>query len=186
MTDLNSQMSEKFKTFSKKFECPRKTYLLNEGDVCKQVFLIEEGCLRSWFNDNGNDITFQFFFEGNFVSSFESFKNNRPCLYNIETLTPAVLYVAQRADIMRVLENDPEIKEQLNELLMQRLYHYQKLFISRITHSPQRRYEELIKKQPQLINRVPQHYIATYLGITPVSLSRIKNKIALFQRVNQS
>jgi len=179
MTAFDSQTIEKFKAISKKIDCPKKTFLVNEGDVCKQIFLIEDGCLRSWFNDDGNDITFQFFFEGNFVSSFESFKNNRPCLYNIETLTPAVLYVAQRADFMKVLEREPEINERLNQFLMQRLYHYQKLFISRITHSPQRRYEELIKKQPQLMDRVPQHYIATYLGITPVSLSRIKKKMRI-------
>lgn len=104
MTDFDSRIIEKFIAVSKKIDYPKKTFLVNEGDVCEQIFLIEDGCLRSWFNDDGNDITFQFFFEGNFVSSFESFKNNRPCLYNIETLTPAVLYVAQRADFIRILE----------------------------------------------------------------------------------
>ncbi len=176
MIDSNSQINEKFKTISKKVDYPRKTFLVNEGDVCKHIFLIEKGCLRSWFNDDGDDITFQFFFEGNFVSSFESFKNTRPCLYNIETLTPAVLYVAQWEDFMKVLEREPETKEWMNDFLIQRLYHYQKLFISRITLSPQRRYEELIKHNSHLMGRVPQHYIASYLGITPVSLSRIKNK----------
>ena len=176
MADFNDQVNERFKAFSKRVMFPRKTFLVNQGDVCKQIFLIQEGCLRSWFNDDGNDITFQFFFEGNFVCSFESFKNNLPCLYNIETLTPAVLYVAERRDFLAAVEQAPEIKEWLNEFLIRRLYHYQKLFISRITHSPQRRYEELIQTNPQLASRVPQHYIASYLGITPVSLSRIKNK----------
>ncbi len=176
MMDLNSEMIEKFKTISRKVNFPRKTFLVNEGDVCQQVFLIETGCLRSWFNDDGNDITFQFFFEGSFVSSFESLKHNQPCLYNIESLTPAVLHVAQRTDFLEAIERDQDIKELLNEFLMKRLYHYQKLFISRITHSPQRRYDELMKNNPELADRVPQHYIASYLGITPVSLSRIKNK----------
>ena len=63
MVDFSSQIIEKFKTISKKIDYPKKTFLVNEGDVCKQIFLIEDGCLRSWFNDDGNDITFQFFFE---------------------------------------------------------------------------------------------------------------------------
>lgn len=176
MNAFSSRMTESVRAFSKKVNYPRKTFLVNEGEVCKQIFFIEKGCLRSWFNDDGNDVTFQFFFEDSFVSSFESFKHNRPCLYNIETLTPSVLYVIPWADCIKVLEREPELKEELNEFFIQRLYHYQKLFISRITHSPQRRYEELVKENPGLMDRVPQHYIASYLGITPVSLSRIKNK----------
>ncbi|MEZ4643658.1 MAG: Crp/Fnr family transcriptional regulator [Chloroflexota bacterium] len=154
---------------AEKFDFPRKAFLLNEGDICKQIFFIEQGCVRSWFNDDGRDITFQFFFEGNFVSSFESLKNNEPCLYNIETITSATLYVIHRDDFFRVVNQSPELMEIVNNYILKRFYHYQKLFISRITHSPQLRYEELVNKNPEILERVPQHYIATYLGITPVS-----------------
>lgn len=66
------------KPFAKKKKYPKKFWLLNEGDVSKHAFFIEQGCIRSWFNDDGNDITFQFFFEGSFVSSAESFMLRKP------------------------------------------------------------------------------------------------------------
>ncbi len=161
---------------AEKFDFPRKTLLVNEGDICKQIFLIEQGCLRSWCNDEGKDITFQFYFEGDIVSSFESLRNNEPCLFNIETITSATLYVINRDDFFRAVNQSSELMETVNDYIFKRLYHYQKLFISRITHSPQRRYEELVNNNPEILERVPQHYIATYLGITPVSLSRIVNR----------
>ncbi len=66
----------------------------------------------------------------------------------------------------------------MNELLLRRFMHYAKLFFSRIKDKPAERYEDLIKNHPNILRRVPQHYIASYLGITPVSLSRIRNRAA--------
>lgn len=81
-----------------------------------------------------------------------------------------------RDDLFTALKEFSELKDAVNEILYRRFYHYQKLFLSRIKNSPQRRYEELIKENPEIFKRVPHHYIASYLGITPVSLSRIRNK----------
>ena len=58
----------------KRIQVPAKTVLLNEGDIAKKVFLIEKGCIRAWFNNDGKDVTFQFFFENNTVASIESFR----------------------------------------------------------------------------------------------------------------
>lgn len=165
-----------FEPLARKVSFPRKSSLLKEGDICHQILFIEEGSLRSWFNDNGNDITFQFFFEGDFVSSFESLKHNQPSLYNIESITSVSLRSIQRSDFFDAIRQNPELKDAVNDHISSRLYHYQRLFISRIKNSPQQRYEELLQQNPEILERVPQHYIASYLGITPVSLSRIRNK----------
>lgn len=161
---------------AKKKEFPKKYRLLNEGDISKHLLLIEKGCVRSWFNNDGDDITFQFFFEGSFVSSLESFRKSKPSLFNLETIEPTILHMIHRDDLAAAAEKFAELKDAINELLFSRLYHYQKLFLSRIKNSPQHRYEELIEENPEIFKRVPQHYIASYLGITPVSLSRIRNK----------
>lgn len=161
---------------AKKKEYPKKSRLLNEDDISIHLLFIESGCVRSWFNNEGDDITFQFFFEGSFVSSFESFRKSKPSLFNLETIEPTILHVIHRDDLATAAANFPELKDAVNEFLSSRLYHYQKLFLSRIKNSPQRRYEELIKENPEIFKRVPHHYIASYLGITPVSLSRIRNK----------
>lgn len=164
------------KPLARRKQFPKKTDLVLEGTVCKQAFLIEEGCLRSWFNDDGRDITFQFFFENALVSSLESLKMNRPCLFTIETITPATLLVVEGEAFFQAIHSSPAMTNAAQQLLCSRFYHYQKLFLSRIKNNPQRRYEELLKENPTIFERVPHHYIASYLGITPVSLSRIRAK----------
>jgi len=164
------------KPLTKEKKYPKKSWLLNEGDVSKHLLFIKRGCVRSWFNNDGNDITFQFFFEGSFVASFESLRQCKPSLFNLETIEPSILHVVHRDALFTAAKNSPVLKDCINELLCRRLYHYQKLFLSRIKNNPQRRYEELIRQSPEIFKRVPHHYIASYLGITPVSLSRIRNK----------
>ncbi|MBX2932010.1 MAG: Crp/Fnr family transcriptional regulator [Chitinophagaceae bacterium] len=166
----------KFSQYFKRQEIPAKTILLEEGKISKTIFFIEKGCLRTWVNVNGKEITTQFFFEGDKISSIESFRTKQPSLYTIESLEPCVLQTISQKDFQSILESSPEIREEIQEHLYKRLVQSQKLFFSFLKNTPQQRYQELIEKQPQIIQRVPQHYIASYLGITSVSLSRIRNR----------
>lgn len=166
----------KFSHLFKLQEIPAKTTLLQEGTISKTAYFIQKGCLRSWFNNNGKDITFQFFFEGEGVSSVESFRTNQPSLFSIESLEPCTIQSISKKDFQFILDNSPEIKEEIEGQTFQRLFFYQQLFLSRIKNTPKKRYEELLKLRPEILQRIPQHYIASYLGITPVSLSRIRNR----------
>jgi CRP-like cAMP-binding protein len=167
---------DKYKHFFKRQEIPAKTILLHEGETAKQAFYIDQGCLRICFNNNGKDITFQFFFEGEHVSSIESFRTNQPSLFTIESIEPCILYSISKKDFQTIIETSTSIKEQVEEHTFQRLIFYQKLFLSRIKDNPEKRYIALLKNNPEILLRVPQHYIASFLGITPVSLSRIRNR----------
>ncbi len=166
----------RFHHLFKKEEVPAKTVLLKEGEVSKKAFYIEKGCVRAWFNNDGKDVTFQFFFEGQGVSSIESFRTNQPSLFTIETLEPCVLRSVSKTDFQTILDQSPFIREQIEEQTFQRLIFYQKLFLSRIKDNPEKRYRDLLKNNPEILQRVPQHYIASFLGITSVSLSRIRNR----------
>ena len=75
-----------------------------------------------------------------------------------------------------MIESSTLIKQELEQQTFERLMYYQKLFLSRIKNSPEERYNELVKQSPHILQRVPQHYIASFLGITSVSLSRIRNR----------
>jgi CRP-like cAMP-binding protein len=167
---------DEFAHLFKRREIPARTILLREGEVSKKAFFIEKGCMRLWFNNQGKDVTFQFFFEGQAVSSIESFETNHPSLYSIESIEPCVIQVITRKDFQHMLDTSAIIKKQVEDSIFERLLFYQKLFLSRIKDSPEERYRELLASSPEILKRVPQHYIASFLGITPVSLSRIRNR----------
>lgn len=167
---------DKFKDLFTQLEVPAKTTLLEEGQISNTAYFVEKGCLRSSFNHNGKDITFQFFFEGEGVSSIESFKTRQPSLFSIESIEPCTLQSISKKDFQLILDQSPIIKNELEEHTFRRLIYYQQLFLSRIKDNPQARYEELLKERPEIFQRIPQHYIASYLGITPVSLSRIRGR----------
>lgn len=163
-----------------RIEVPAKTTLLEEGEVSKKLYIIEKGCIRVWFNNKGKDLTTQFFFENQSVASIESFMKKLPSPTNIETIEPSILWWIHKNDLDKILEEIkeiPELRDKLINMLFERTFDYMKYFVSFIKDSPIERYTNLIKERPQIILRVPQHYIASYLGITTVHLSRLKSKI---------
>jgi len=170
---------EKNRDLFKELKTKSKTVLLKEGEIARKIFFVKEGCLRMWFNHEGREITFQFFFENEMVASIESLRLNKPSIYNIETLEPTTLLVLTKKNFNAFLNETPELKDYLMEIAFKRWGHYSKLYKSFLINNPVERYKELIRNEPRIIQRIPQHYIASYLGITPVSLSRIRNKIRL-------
>lgn len=174
-TNIQSEW-QKFSHLFKREEVPAKTILLKEGEIAKKIYFIEKGCFRLSLNNDGTDITFQFFFEGEGISSAESFRYNQPSLYSIESLEPSIVHSLTKADYLTIIENSPLIKQNIEEQTVQRLLYIEKLFLSRIKNSPEKRYKELLEQYPKILQRVPQHYIASFLGITSVSLSRIRNR----------
>lgn len=158
---------------------PAKSVLLEAGEVSTNIFIVKSGCLRAWYNADGKDVTFQFFMSGQPIASFESLVNATPSEYSIETLLASEIYVIRGTDFKNWLESHPEYHLRGIYFALERLSSYQKLFLSRIKDTPQERYEALLQEHPEIITRIPQHYIASYLGITPVSLSRIRRRIGI-------
>lgn len=162
-------------------EVPAKTVLLKEGEVSKKLFLIEKGCVRVWFNNNGKDVAFQFFFENNTVASIENFRKKFPSPVVIETIEPGVIWWIRKKDVDRIIaeiSEIPALRDIFIDVLFERTFDYMKHFFSFIKDTPTQRYLNLIAEKPQIVQRIPQHYIASYLGVSTVHLSRIKNKLA--------
>ncbi len=167
---------ERFRPYFKPVEVPAKTILLQEGKISQTMYFIEKGCLRTWVNNDGKEITTQFFFEGDSVSSIESFITNNPSLYTIESIEPSVLQTITKKDFQAIINSSPEVKKEFESHLFKRFFQSQQFIYSFLKNNPQKRYEELLEKYPHIVQRIPQHYIASYLGITSVSLSRIRNR----------
>ncbi len=168
---LNDNKWNEYVSCFKRIDVPARTILLSEGEISKKAFLIEKGCVRAWFNNEGKDVTFQFFFENSTVASAESFRKNISSYINIETIEPCVLWYIHKKDLNRIIEeikDIPELRDKFINAIFERTFDYMKNFLSFIKDTPTQRYLNLIQENPKVVQRIPQHYIASYLGITKV------------------
>jgi len=182
--DPSSTLSQTFiATYSPYFReevYPAKTILLEEGQVATKVFWVKKGCMRVWLSHEGQEVTFQFFLENSMVSSIESFWKGVPSKFSLETIESTEVWVADKSDIKPLLEESLQqvgYRDLFIDVIFQRTFDYIERSLSFVQSTPLQRYLELLEKRPELIKRIPQHYIASYLGISKVHLSRLKNKL---------
>jgi CRP-like cAMP-binding protein len=170
-------LDKEIEKFFDRRELPSKYILLNEGEIAEKAFFVKTGCLRSFFYKDGKDITSQFFFENDVVASAESFFEDKPSKDNIETIEKTIILEFPKKYYGEIIEKIPVLKNMMYIGMQRRLFQYMNYMRSYIQDKPVERYLNLMKTRPEIIQRVPQHYIASYLGMTSVSLSRIRNKI---------
>jgi CRP-like cAMP-binding protein len=172
---------DKYLPHQKRLEVPAKTILLEEGKVSQQYIYIEKGCVRMFFNSNGDEKTVQFFFENEGLTSLESFVNDTPSAFTVETLEPSIVYLLHKKyvdQLMDEISHEPGFSKMMLRIFARRQMHYTNELISFIRDTPEQRYQHLLAERPHIVQRVPQHYIASYLGVSTVHLSRIKSKLA--------
>lgn len=172
---------DKYLPFQQLKQVAAKTILLQEGKKSQQYIFIEKGCVRVFFLKNGEEKTVQFFFEKEGLTSFDSFINNVPSIVTIETIEPSVIYTLPKKYVLQLvdeLSHEPRFIPILLQMSARRQLHYMNEFVSFIRDTPEQRYQNLLTERPHIVQRIPQHYIASYLGVSTVHLSRIKSKLA--------
>jgi CRP-like cAMP-binding protein len=165
---------EEFRPMFAEARVPARHVLLREGAVARRIIIVLEGCLRASVQSRGRDITTQFFVENEMVASFESFRAGIPSPISITTVEASTLRFLGRKQFDVLLETFPEMKDVLLDIALRRFEDYSRLFVAYLHTTPRERYDALLRERPDLVQRVPQRYLASYLGITPVSLSRIR------------
>ncbi len=157
------------------------------GDVCKQLLFVNYGVIRSYIIDNeGKDYTWSISFNDKnsqvnhvFVVDYASFVNNEASQLNFEVLEDCQVLSIHYDDLQEVYHHSKN-GERFGRLMAEKVYSSaHKLIINRLTKSASTRYKELIKDSPYLLEMVSQNHLATFLGITPQSLSRIRKEITL-------
>jgi CRP-like cAMP-binding protein len=157
----------------------KKQYLLQEGDVCKYTSFVEKGMLRTFtVDEKGNEPILQFSMEGWWIADIYSFLTDEPSPYNIEALEECELLLITRPSWDILLEKVPAFERYFRILIQNNLIATQRRLMSSLSETAEEKYTKLINNFPGCIQRVPQHMIASYLGITPETLSRIRSQIA--------
>ncbi len=156
----------------------KKELVLKEGQVCKHAYFINYGCLRYYYNLDGQDSTAQFFFENGWYADYESFLSGLPSKQNIETLENSELLLLPAKALQQLFVEIPKF-ERFGRLMAENAFLGIKQRSEMLENlSAEERYLKLMQERPKVFERIPQHYIASYLGIQPPSLSRIRKKLA--------
>ncbi len=156
----------------------KKQYLLQEGDECKYTAFVEKGVLRSYSVDgNGGEHIVQFAIEGWFISDLYSLFSGEPAIYNIDAIEDAELVLISKSANDALLQQCPKYQTLMLEIITNAYIALQRR-LNAIPHlTVEERYRKFIQQYPAIAKRVPQHMIASYLGITPETLSRVRRRI---------
>ena len=157
----------------------KRQYLLQEGDVNKYTSFVEKGMLRTYtVDEKGNEPILQFSFEGWWVADLYSFLTDEPSKYNIEAMEDCELLLITKPSWDIMLDKVPALERYFRILIQNSLIATQQRLMGSISDTAQEKYSKLINNFPGCLQRVPQHMIASYLGITPETLSRIRGQMA--------
>ena len=155
----------------------RREFFLQPHEVCKHVAFVKRGCLRYFYDAAGEERTGQFFFENSWYTDYESFLTGEPSSQAIQALEPTELCLLSKGALYELYERYPTF-ERFGRLMAENAYlGSRRNNVSLLTASPEERYLDLIQTRPKLLERVALRYIASYLGIQPESLSRIRKRL---------
>ena len=181
LASLFNLSAEEANIFLSKFhrtQLRRDEVFVEEGKICNKIGLIEKGLMKCIYNNKGRETVFEFAFENNFISDYYSFVTNTPAEKEIRCLEDTTVYVASREDLERVGREHSFIgrmSREMNERLFLRMHHRLK---SMLLDSAVERYQKLLAERQDLVQRIPQYLIASYLNVTPETISRIRRKIS--------
>jgi CRP-like cAMP-binding protein len=157
---------------------PKKSIILKMGDVENHLSFVESGIIRFYIPKIENDLTFGFVFSGEFMSGYDSFLTRDPCAYQIQALTDAILWQISHQDLQEVYKMT-EIGNEIGRKSAEHLFLIKsRRELSLLDKTAEERYLDLFSHRPELIQLIPQKYIASYIGITPQALSRIRKRIS--------
>ena len=158
----------------------KRKQFVTQGKVCNEVGFILQGSFRFFFVKDGIEISNYFCFQNEFISSYRSFLKREPSLINIEAMDDSNLICFSQASLDELLNDDRVVlkMERFGRKIAEYLICcYEERVVSFVTQTPEERYRFLLENGQELMQKIPQHYIANYLGVTPVSLSRIRKRV---------
>lgn len=172
---------EDWAIFSTKFEkqvFKKNSPIIVSGEVENYLSFIETGIVRFWIEAGDNEVTFDFAFEKNFFSAYPSFLIQESTNWNIQTLTQTILWRISYADLQLIYEQTL-VGEKIGRLATEHLFvAAAKRKIALLTSTAEELYFMLFKEHLHLIQHIPLKYLASYIGITPQALSRIRKRIS--------
>lgn len=155
----------------------KNEYLVKEGQFTNDTYFILDGCVRQYKTLDGNDITTNFYTEEQWIISLENFERKTASKYNLVCVEATTVVIGNEQKAQELFEQFPRFETTSRQIMETVFMEQQNLMTSYITDKPEQRYLKLLETRPDIFQRVPQYDIATYIGVKPESLSRIRKKL---------
>jgi CRP-like cAMP-binding protein len=164
-------------SFFKQIDLKKGDYLSREGQICTKLMIVKNGILRSFYNKDAEQLTTYFNIEGTIATALRSYLKEVPAHENIQALTDVELLYIEKKDMNKLYDEIPSWNK-IGRLVMEVLYvKMEERSISLQHDSARERYLNFLTEFPNVVNRIPLQYIASFLGITPETLSRIRKSL---------
>jgi CRP-like cAMP-binding protein len=151
----------------------RNEFLVQKNDLSTKLYLVLDGSLRVFIEDEIEEHTIRFGYRESIITALDSFLTDKPTSFYIQAIKSCRLKVISKQKYFQLMNSKPEYKEIWEQLLQSFVYQQIEREIDLITYSPQKRFERVFKRSPQVFQEIPQKHIASYLRMTPETLSRI-------------
>lgn len=176
-TKLNDAEIQKLEGSIVKKHFKKNEIIFAEGRISEEIYLVSKGCVRLYYNADGNDKTAFFYLEGQFICAGESYTFNVPAKENYQAVEDSDVFVLTKKGIEELLAFSSKFEVLARIATENELITCQRIIASFVMQSAEERYLDLLKNNKPLFQRVPQQHIATYLGVSPETLSRIKKRV---------
>jgi CRP/FNR family transcriptional regulator, anaerobic regulatory protein len=174
---LNTEEEEAFLKILTLKKFKKKEFILQEGQICDKVSFINSGYTRAFYNVEGVENTVQFFFENSWYTDYASFLTGQPAFENLQALENCEVVQVKKADLYKLYNQFP-VFDRVGRVMAENAFLSLSNLNKMLTNEePTERYLNLLKQRPNVVEKIPQHYIASYLGVKPESLSRIRKRI---------
>jgi CRP-like cAMP-binding protein len=155
----------------------KNEFLVQEGKRCRHLYFVEQGALRGYYNLEGKEIPHWFAFEQDFVTSFYSFITEKPAVENIQLLENSVLWAISKDNFNHLLDDHQDLERMLRKAYENYYIRLEERFVNAHFRTASERYQDLLQQTPHLIERVPLGFVASYLGISQETLSRVRSRL---------